>query len=70
MSEKLLTRPEVESRCRIATSTLYRLMREADFPEPLKIGPRAVRWKASEIEAFLESRPRASGETGEPPKAG
>ena len=60
--DKLLTRPEVESRCRISRSALYRLMRENDFPEPIKIGPRAVRWRESEIEAYIDSRPRAEGE--------
>ena len=58
MSDRLLTRPEVESRCGIARSTIYRLMRAGKFPEPLRVGPRAVRWPASEIEEWLAERPR------------
>ena len=64
--EKLLTRREVESLCRIGRSALYRNMRQGDFPLPIKIGPRAVRWRESEIEAYLASRPRATGECPAP----
>ena len=62
MNDRLLTRPEVETRCGIARSTIYRLMRAGRFPEPLRVGPRAVRWPASEIEEWLDARPRATGE--------
>ncbi len=61
--DRLLTRAEVESRVGLTKTTIYRLMREKRFPEPLKISTRAVRWSASEIEAWLVDRPRASGET-------
>ena len=61
--DKLLTRPEVEKICRLGRSALYRNMRQGDFPLPIKIGPRAVRWRESEIEAYIASRPRAVGET-------
>ena len=60
--DRLLRRDEVEARCGIARTTVYRLMRAGLFPEPIKIGPRAVRWPASEIESWLASRPRATGE--------
>ena len=62
MEDKLLTRPEVEDRIRLGRSALYRLLRDGEFPLPLRIGPRAVRWKASEVEHWLESRPRATGD--------
>ena len=61
-NDRLLRREEVEDRCGIACTTIYRLMRAGQFPTPIKIGPRAVRWPASEIEAFLADRPRATGE--------
>ena len=60
--DRLLRREEVESRCGIARTTIYRLMRSGEFPEPIKVGPRAVRWPASEIEAWLADRPRATGD--------
>ncbi len=62
MLDKMLRREEVETICGLTRSTIYRLMREEKFPLPLRIGPRAVRWPESEIEIWLASRPRATGE--------
>ena len=62
MNDRLLTRPEVETRCGIARSTIYRLMRTGQFPLPVKVGPRAVRWPQHELDAWLAERPRATGE--------
>ena len=61
--ERLLRRPEVEVQTGLTRSTIYRLMRAGEFPEPLKLGPRAVRWRATEIESWIAKRPRATGET-------
>lgn len=57
--DRLMTRKEVEARCGIKHRLLYELMRRGDFPEPLQIGPQAVRWQQSEVEAWIASRPRA-----------
>ena len=59
----LLRRSEIEVKTGLTRSTIYRLMRAGEFPEPLKIGPRAVRWRATEIESWIAERPRASGNT-------
>ncbi len=61
--DDLLTRPEVEKLVRLKKSALYGLLqdRESDFPRPLKIGPKAIRWRRSEISEWLSSRPRAGG---------
>ncbi len=59
----LLTRREVERRTGLSRSTLYRKMREGTFPVPLKISERAVRWRDSDIRAYIDSRPRSYGET-------
>lgn len=61
MQDRLLRREEVETRCGLARSTIYRLMRDGTFPEPMQVGPRAVRWPQSEIENWLSERPRATG---------
>ena len=57
----LLTRRQVQARIGLGTSTLYRLMRQRDFPPPLKIGGKCVRWRENEIEAWLARCPRATG---------
>ena len=60
--DRLLHRAEVEARTGLSRSAIYRLMREENFPTPIKIGPRAVRWPQSEINEFIAARPRATGE--------
>ena len=60
-----LTRPEVERRTGLSRSTLYRKMRDGTFPVPLKVSARAVRWRESEIRAYVDSRPRSYGETAQ-----
>lgn len=62
LSDRLLRRDDVERRCGLSTTSLYRLMREGHFPLPLKIGTRAVRWSEAELEKWLAGRPRATGD--------
>lgn len=59
--DRLLSRPEVEQAIGLKCSQIYNLMRKGTFPEPIKVGERAVRWRESEIVAYIDSRPRASG---------
>ena len=60
----LIDRPEVEKRVGLTRSSIYDAMRKGNFPLPLKVGPKAVRWRASEIEAWVDSRPLATGRQG------
>ena len=62
-ADRLLRRQEVERRCQLSRATIYRLMRLGQFPEPIRIGLRAVRWSQREINAYLAS-PRVPGERG------
>ena len=62
MAHELLTLAQVRELVPLTTSTLYRLMRQNRFPTPLKIGWRNVRWKRSEVLAWLDNCPRAEGE--------
>ncbi len=61
-TETLIGRQEVERMVGLSRSTIYDAMRRGEFPLPLKVGPKAVRWRSSEIEAWVESRPLATGE--------
>ena len=65
MSESipLINRHEVERQTGLSTSAIYVKMRRGIFPRPIKVGERAVRWRQSEITAWIESRPRAGGES-------
>ncbi|MXZ24818.1 MAG: AlpA family phage regulatory protein [Caldilineaceae bacterium SB0665_bin_21] len=60
---KLLHAREVQRACGLSKSTLYRFMRTGLFPEPLKIGPKAIRWRADEIQEWIDSRERAHGDS-------
>ena len=64
--DRLLRREDVEARTALSRSAIYRLMRCGAFPVPLKVGLRAVRWSAAEIEAWLAERPRATGDDPRP----
>ena len=59
---RLLTVREVMERVRMSRSTLYRLMRLGRFPEPVRVGLKAVRFKSEEIDQYLAERPRAQGD--------
>ena len=58
-----LTRPQVEALVGLSCSSLYRLMAAAEFPRPVRIARRAVRWRRSDLEAYLDDRPMAGPET-------
>ena len=40
-------------------STIYALMAEGKFLSPIRLGPKAVGWLRSDLEAWVESRPLA-----------
>ena len=67
MHDRLLRRRQVEEITGLSRSSIYRLMQDGEFPRPVKVGPATVRM-ASDITAWLESRPEARGEF-DPPKA-
>jgi predicted DNA-binding transcriptional regulator AlpA len=60
--EYLIPVAEVEKRVGLKRQTLYVMMRKGRFPAPLKVGVKAVRWRSSEVEEWLNSRPRAEGD--------
>lgn len=41
----------------LSRSTLYRLIANEQFPRPVRLGPRAVAWRRTDIEAWGEARP-------------
>ena len=58
---QLLGLPEVMRRLRMSRSSIYAAIAAGDFPRPIRVGSRSVRWFAREIDAWVESRPRAGG---------
>jgi|TARA_B100000315_G_scaffold249228_1_gene280124 prophage regulatory protein len=57
--ERILREPEVRDVVGVSASTLYAWEKSGLFPPRQKIGPRAVGWHESVIEAWLEERKAA-----------
>lgn len=55
MSVEIIRRKELEARIGLACSTIYAMMSEGRFPRPIKIGRRAVGWRASDVEEWLNT---------------
>ena len=62
MTQALLKLCEVEKTVKLSRSSIYRLISAQKFPSGIRVGMAAVRWKSEELDHWLESRPRASGE--------
>ena len=59
---------KVRAEVGLTKSGIYRSMNVDGFPTPIRLGSRAVGWKATEVIAWIQSRPRAlSGSRGTPP---
>ena len=59
----LLTRQQVEARCQISRSEIYRRMDRGDFPPQVYVG-RAARWRTDDIAEWIGSRPRTPEHVG------
>ena len=57
----LLDLPQVKCLLQMSRSWIYAAMAAGDFPKPVRIGRRAVRWVAEEICAWVKNRPRGGG---------
>ncbi|GAL18509.1 hypothetical protein JCM19235_1932 [Vibrio maritimus] len=44
---------EITGLCR---ATIYNLMDKDDFPKSIKLGQRAIAWKADEVHQWIDSR--------------
>jgi prophage regulatory protein len=58
-TEKLIKLAELCKLLDMARSTIYKLKMEGRFPEPIKVGYRAVRWRLSDIRAWQNTRAAA-----------
>ncbi len=62
--DPLLGIQEVVQKVGMSRSSIYVQMRLENFPIAIKVSQKSNRWKSSEIDAWIESRPRATGEIG------
>jgi len=54
-----LTVKELAEKLHVCRASVYNYLKEIPgFPQPIKIGRRASRWSAEEVDSFMSSAPR------------
>ena len=56
---RLLRLPEIVRVTGLSKSTIYEHIKVGAFPRGVQLGPRAVAWRAGDIDAWIASRPEA-----------
>lgn len=58
---ELLTPDEIADRMKIDRRAFVRsISKQHDFPAPVRLGPRLLRWNATDIQEWLEKQTRKS----------
>ena len=61
--EKLLPIGSVCESTGMRRSYIYDHMQKGDFPRSVRIGPRSVRWKLSDVQRWIAERSQAASPT-------
>ena len=56
---RLVRLPEILKLTGTTKATIYNWLRAGRFPRPLKMGPKAVGWRWTDVKAWLGSHPPA-----------
>jgi prophage regulatory protein len=59
-SPLVLRLKDLQRRLPLSRSAIYSRMAAGDFPPPIQLGPRAIGWRQTDIDAWVESRTRQS----------
>ena len=54
-TDRLLSVRDVAARIGVSHVSVWRFVKRGHLPKPMKIGTRLSRWKASDIEDFLDA---------------
>lgn len=54
-SIRFLPLPQVQARTSVCKATLYELIREGQFPKPIKLGRKSV-WLEAEVDQWMRDR--------------
>ena len=49
----LLSIQDVAESLHVARSTIYKLIEAGEFPKPIKLGKKSIRWRPSAVEAYI-----------------
>ncbi len=55
-TERILRLREVVDTTRLSRTTIYSLVKEGEFPKPLRLSARASGWLFSEVQKWLDSK--------------
>ena len=69
MADRMLDAKQVVGLVNLSYPTIYRMMRRDEFPKPLQVSPRNVRWLETEITEWQQNCPRNSGKRATRPRA-
>jgi prophage regulatory protein len=74
MPSTILRLPQVKSRVGLSRSSIYLAMSQGNFPQPVKLGARAVGWLESEVDEWIRAKavkvPSPSSARGFVPRTG
>lgn len=61
MADELLTQREVAEMLKVAVRTLERWRQDGSGPPFVRVGPRAIRYRRTAVEQWLEANPETRG---------
>lgn len=67
--EKILRLPEVKAKVGLSTASIYRLIKEGDFPKQIKLGRHASGWLDSEVQSWIKKKAGGQAANDEHPQA-
>lgn len=56
MERAIVRLPGVLAKTGLGRSTIYAWVNKGQFPVPVQLGPRAIGWRAADIDQWLEER--------------
>ena len=59
----LISAPDAARLLGVSERSFHNLRHRPDFPRPITIGTRCVRWRVADLEAFIEALPPANAVT-------
>ena len=59
LTPMLLRMPTVVRITGLARSTIYKMITDKTFPSPVRLGPRMVAWRRSDLDLWSDERPPA-----------
>ena len=63
---RLLRLSEVMDKTGFGRASIYRYVALKKFPQPVKLGERAIAWRSGEIDAWIDERARVSATPAKP----